>query len=136
MSERVIPLENNLGELRKGDAITVVLARSEKARPDFEEVVFDELMDEPRLPLGMTVVHADSITGFIPFAGSSVGVESIIVGEGEETRVIFHNSNVPFPFLPPFRNSVLSKKGEAENIQRKVELGLGSAHEVQRALRG
>lgn len=133
-----IPLENRLGQLQVGDRITVISSSTYSSEPKFQDGHYADIYPHTALPLGLEVSlgrgHSASFSTHNVFAGSSDGIESVIGYDGDDPYVVFHNSNVPFPFPERFAHRLSTPEGARENLDRKVAMGLGSRDGIAQAL--
>lgn len=133
------PLINELHTLKKGEKVTVVTARFGVGL-QFADHRHDGIFPHVNLPLTYIVDEIEgerfSSHGQYVFAGSAEGIESIIAylkGDENEPRVVFHNPNIRNRYTRPYRHSLCSPEGIEENIQRKVDMGLGSEDDIREA---
>ncbi len=119
MSERN-PVFNRLNSLSRGRRVVVVSSLPFEVDPRIIEGRFMGVTPSLNGPLMLQIVHSDGNDGFIPFAGSSEGIDSIIDPKTETP--VFHNSNVPIPWFKP--GGIDLRRGDGELEQRQVNMGL------------
>lgn len=121
MSEFIKPIFNQLEALSPGRKVSVVSAQQLENTPKIVDGIFVGVTPNTQGPLMIYIERIEGgASGYIPFAGSGEGIDSII--DLESNTPVFHNDNIPFPWFEPGLIDLSS--GDEPIEQRQVDMGL------------